>query len=152
VTVELPLRPNLELQKDDFKSVLLDFDLARSVVLIGPSMSDARLITGFTFFPQGRAVAREGNGQIQGFVSDASGNPVRDAEVDLSTSGTVIATTATNGAGSYAFLEIAPGSFTVTAEKDDVAGISSTVVVQSNEVTPLNLTLNQPAPPPPSAR
>lgn len=66
------------------------------------------------------------NTEISGTVSDGQGAIIPTASVTLRNQGTgEIRTTITNGAGSYAFLSIPPGVYTVTAEH---AGFKTMVV------------------------
>jgi hypothetical protein len=146
-TMVLPLMPGLSLNQSDFKTILIDFDLARSVAFVGSqTINNVNQITGYTFIPQGRAVILENVGQIQGIVSDTSNLPAPNSEVELTSSGAVIATTPTDVNGGYTFLGLQPGTYGVIALSGEVAGISSAVTVSQNNTTQQNLTLNQPAP------
>jgi hypothetical protein len=61
--------------------------------------------------------AQTATGQVNGTVSDASGGAVAGATVKLLNEGTNIASQAeTNATGYYLFLNVAPGSYTLTVE------------------------------------
>jgi hypothetical protein len=146
-SMDLALQPGMTLNQSDFQTILIDFDLARSVALIGSgSINTVTDITGFTFTPQGRAVVLNNVGQIQGLVTDTQNNPAANADVQLTSSGAVIANTPSDFNGGYTFLGLQPGTYGVIALSGNLAGISSAVVVSPNNSTQQNLTLNQPAP------
>jgi hypothetical protein len=147
VTAQFPLMPGLDLAQSDFQTILIDYDLARSVAFVGSgNINNVNQITAFTFTPMGRAVVLQNVGQISGVVNDTNNLGVANAEVELTSSGAVIATTPSDANGGYTFLGLQPGTYGVIALSDNVAGISSAVTVSPNNTTQTNLTLNQPPP------
>lgn len=79
-----------------------------------------RLLAITVFFPILWVTAgaqQPGPATIFGTVGDAAGAPVGDAQVRLGHGGTLAAETRTNVAGEFTFSGVAPGSYTVTAEK-----------------------------------
>jgi len=65
----------------------------------------------------GRAFAQSSMGAVNGTVTDSTGAPVPGATVTLTNQGTNIhAERVTNGAGFFAFVNVRPGSYTLTVE------------------------------------
>ncbi|HEY6419996.1 MAG TPA: TonB-dependent receptor [Candidatus Binataceae bacterium] len=54
---------------------------------------------------------------MSGTIRDALGRPISDAEVRLEVSGHVVARTRTDAAGAFLFKSVAPGTYTVSANK-----------------------------------
>ena len=67
--------------------------------------------------------------------------PIANAEVQLTTSGVPLASTKTTADGGFAFLEISPGTYTMTGlSQGGTALVSSTVTVQQGIPTSVTLT------------
>jgi hypothetical protein len=72
-----------------------------------------------------RLTAQAGSALLTGVVRDSSNAVIPDAKVDLSNTATgVVNTTTTNSAGIYAFNNILPGNYTLTASKQGFASQS----------------------------
>ncbi len=79
--------------------------------------------------------AQIATGQVNGTISDASAAAVVGASVKLTNLGTNILTqTETNGSGNYLFLNVQPGSYTLTVEMQGF---------KTARLSPLNVAVNQ---------
>jgi len=77
---------------------------------------------------------------IQGTVHDAAGHPVSGASVRLTHDGSLSAETTTNNDGRFTFSAIAPGSYTVSAEKGRARSEAKAVDASQPDV-PVDLTI-----------
>jgi protocatechuate 3,4-dioxygenase beta subunit len=73
---------------------------------------------------------------VRGKILDAvTGAPVRSASVEVDAGGSGSSQTYSAADGTYVFLGLSPGTYTVTAGKDDYAGNSRSVVVVAGQTT-----------------
>jgi tetratricopeptide (TPR) repeat protein len=79
---------------------------------------------------------------IKGTVRDGAGVPVSDALVRLEREGAAPLETKTKSDGSYAFAEIASGSYVVTAGKAGLSGPGVAALARPPEVRQVDLTLD----------
>jgi tetratricopeptide (TPR) repeat protein len=77
---------------------------------------------------------------IRGIVNDAKRNPVPDAAVLLQQDGVDVTVTRTDAHGSFAFVDVRPGKYSVRAEKADVH--ASVAVSTRDAVAEITLTLS----------
>ncbi len=103
--------------------VLFDFDAARSItvqaskVAQGGPITSAAEIAGLQFAPAGRASLVGSGGNIQGTVTNPDGSPAVGATVHcVDGGGSELASAASDATGSYAVVELPPGSYSLTAE------------------------------------
>jgi hypothetical protein len=136
VVLDLPLSPELGVTQNGNTTILFDMDLARSLILSGGTTPTT--ITDFAFTPTGRAMVVGTGGNIQGTVQNQTGQGVQDADVRALNSGATIASTKTDANGGFAFLELAPGTYSVTAERGDLAAVSSQVTVERAQTTTID--------------
>ncbi|MFB3826622.1 MAG: carboxypeptidase regulatory-like domain-containing protein [Bryobacteraceae bacterium] len=81
------------------------------------------------------AYAQTATGQVNGTITDASGGAIAGAAVTLANLGTnVISRAETNATGYYLFLNVQPGSYTLTVEMKGF---------KSARVSPLDIAVNQ---------
>ncbi|MCF6137925.1 carboxypeptidase regulatory-like domain-containing protein [Pseudalkalibacillus berkeleyi] len=90
-------------------------------------------------------VLRVSPGTIFGKVTDqTTGEPIVGANVNiLDTNGLVIATTATNTLGNYFVDRLAAGSYTVSVTKSSYAKQTKGAIVNTGELTNVNITLSK---------
>lgn len=136
-TVEVPLDPPLVVAPGGTSTVLLDVDLARSLVptyrggapLAGGAPAP---IVGFTWQPVVRAADLSGTSRLGGRVLDDrftlndldDDAPVAGATVTLLRDGVPVTSTRTGPDGRFAFLGVAPGSYGLTAEAFDLQSVT----------------------------
>jgi hypothetical protein len=100
--------------------VLIDIDLANSITLSGLAngkpIANPGQISGATFSPVGRFAVVGSGGGISGSITDSTGARVAGATVRALSGGAEVASTATDQSGSYAFVELPPGTYSVMAE------------------------------------
>ncbi|HUF66897.1 MAG TPA: DUF4382 domain-containing protein [Gemmatimonadaceae bacterium] len=115
--------------------MILDFDVGRSFVLRGNSISN----NGLLFKPVIRAIASELTGSVSGTVlaETAEGEPVEGASVELLVDGTlladadeanVVATTATDAEGNFTFGWILPGSYEIRVTPPDGSTLAAAML------------------------
>lgn len=115
--------------------MVLDFDVGMSFVLRGNSISN----NGLLFKPVIRATASEFTGSVSGTVlaETAEGEPVEGASVELLVDGTlladaneanVVATTATDASGNFAFGFILPGSYEIRVTPPDGSPLATAML------------------------
>jgi len=115
--------------------MVLDFDVGRSFVLRGNSISN----NGLLFKPVVRATASEFTGSVAGAVvaETAEGEPVEGATVELLVDGTlladadeanVVATTATDASGNFVFGFILPGSYEIRVTPPDGSPLATAML------------------------
>jgi hypothetical protein len=114
--IKLFIAPSLQVSGGLTTEVLLDFNLEQSFVLKGNLNSPAG-IKGFNFKPVIRAENKSTTGTIYGIVSDADQLPVSGATLSLVLSEEETRTTSTEGDGSYAFIGIPAGTYSLTASQ-----------------------------------
>ncbi len=113
----------------DSSVMVLDFDVGRSFVLRGNSISQ----NGLLFKPVVRAIAREITGSATGSVKadTPTGAAVASASVEVLKSGTiltdtvsanVVRTTSTDASGNYRFTFLLPGTYVVRATPAAASG------------------------------
>lgn len=106
--------------------LILDFDLSKSFVMRG---QDAQ--NGFIFKPVIRAANNSTAGRIEGVVTDNSAEKVgiENATVTLKKDGVDQGTALTDATGHYVFVGVAPGTYSMTAEKENFVKESVETVV-----------------------
>ena len=120
--------------------VVIDFDLARSFVLRGSSISQ----NGLLFKPVIRAVARDITGSISGTVrsGSATGAVVSGATIEILKSGTVltdtvsanvVATASTDATGAFMAAFLPPATYLVRASLGDRRVLSPAVTVATSQ-------------------
>jgi hypothetical protein len=77
---------------------------------------------------------------VSGTISDADGNAVDSATVELRQSGSVVKSTATNSSGGYKFSGVSDGDYSVRARADGYQNASKSITVSGSPVEE-NLTL-----------
>lgn len=126
----------------DSSVMVLDFDVGRSFVLRGNSISQ----NGLLFKPVIRATARESTGGLTGSVraDNATGAAVAGASVEILKAGTVltdtvsanvIRTTSTDAAGAFRFSFLLPGSYTLRATPAVASGYKPALLATAVTVT-----------------
>lgn len=76
-----------------------------------------------------RLHAQQASASVNGVVDDGTGAAVSDASVKLINVDTaVVRSTTTNGSGTYLFLNVTPGNYTVGVERSGFAGVKQTQV------------------------
>ena len=126
----LKVQFNQTLEAGVFYTVVLDFDVEKSIVTQGNG--------GYSLKPVIRATAIEATGAISGSVFTAA-DLVIPATVSTMVGGTEV-TTATNADGDFVLNGIPEGTYDLTVEAEITAGVVTTltfedVVVENNEVT-----------------
>ncbi len=109
--------PPVEVQEGDSTSVLLDFDLSKSLVIRGGWHQNFPGMGFLSFRPVIRAVSMHKTGSIMGFVSDTSGVALADAQIIVKAD-TVVTNAFTNRRGFYKVMGLPVGSYSVEVEKD----------------------------------
>ena len=80
---------------------------------------------------------------VQGIVQDQTGAPIPKATVQMLNTGTqVTETTTTDGAGNYHFVSVAPGAYSVSAEKSGFSKATVTITLQTGQTLNLPLQLS----------
>lgn len=131
----------------DVPRLVIDFDLGKSFVMRGNSISDKGLL----FKPVVRATALEINGSVAGEVraGTATGSTVANASVELLKAGTaltdtasanVVGTTTSDASGAYKFGFVLPGTYALRATPPATSTngkgyIASVVVAEKQAVT-----------------
>lgn len=125
--------PPLVIEEGSNSNLLLDLDLSNSFsfseVLGGITdwITNVSGITTCSFTPQLRVVDLDQTGEISGTVT-ANGEAVANAEVTINANGTEI-NTHTEADGTYRFIGIVAGNYTVTVDtSDDFSGSNTTEV------------------------
>lgn len=95
------------------------------------------------FFCCRPALSQTVQGVITGTVTDPSGAAVPNATITITNAGTNVSQTTTSGAdGTYRFLLVPPGAYTLSAKAANFAEIkASGIVVQASQVIPFNVKL-----------
>lgn len=132
--IKVFINPVIHVEGGISKELILDFDLSKSFVMRG---HDAQ--NGFIFKPVIKALNNSTEGRIEGVVIDNSPEKVGigDAEVTLQKEGEEPATTLTDASGHYVFVGLAPGTYSMSATKDNylAANAEGIVVVAGNKTT-----------------
>jgi hypothetical protein len=126
--IKVFINPVIHVEGGISAELLLDFDLSRSFVMRGKMAQN-----GFIFKPCIRAANNSVAGRIEGFVRDSSMMKVASASVWVQQD-TVIMTTFTDTLGHYAFIGIAPGTYSMfsTYENYDTASVHEVKVYSGN--------------------
>lgn len=143
--------------------VLLDLDLAASFTIqpaafLGSRpISDGSQIAGIAFSPVGRAAVVGQGGSVAGQVADPTGGSVGGVLVQALVSGSPVASTSTDASGSFALVELPPGSYTLAASAwgSGETGITGPVDVAPGATRTATISLGTapapvPSPSPPS--
>lgn len=88
---------------------------------------------------------------IHGSVRDAAGAPIGDARVRLDHGGTLAAETTTSAGGEFSFSGVAPGSYTVIAEKPGWLAAQSSINADGSQSERVNLKMQMASAPSSSA-
>jgi len=115
--VRIIIAPPVEVQEGDSVSVLLDFDLSKSLVIRGGWHGNFPMPGFFRFRPVIRAMSMHKAGSIMGFVSDTSGVAIADAQITVKTD-TVVTRAFTNHRGYYKVMALPQGTYSVEVEKE----------------------------------
>jgi len=82
-------------------------------------------------------------GAIAGQVTDENGTPLSGVTLIVrTTNGAFIGSALTSPAGNYIVRNLAPGSYTVTANKDDFSTVTTGAIVTSNQTAGANIQLS----------
>lgn len=122
--IKIFISPALNVDGGLTSELLLDFDLSRSFVMMG-NMNHSFGVNGFIFKPCIRATNNTTAGRIEGIVTDTSKANIADAKIWVKQD-TIISTTFTGISGSYAFIGIPAGSYSIFATKENYDTVSYT--------------------------
>lgn len=78
--LKIKIQPSVYIEAEQSSDVLLDFDLSRSFVVNGKI--DGK-INGFNFKPVVRGIYMKHAGSVEGTVTDTTGNPIKNAMVQV---------------------------------------------------------------------
>ncbi|MGA4719889.1 carboxypeptidase regulatory-like domain-containing protein [Fictibacillus nanhaiensis] len=82
-------------------------------------------------------------GAIAGQVTDENGNPLSGVTIIVrTTNGAFIGSVVTSPAGNYIVSNLAPGSYTVTGNKDNFSTVTTGAIVTSNQTAGANIRLS----------
>ncbi len=115
--VRIIIAPPVEVQEGDSVSVLLDFDLSKSLVIRGGWHGNFPMPGFFRFHPVIRAMSMHKAGSIMGFVSDTSGVAISDAQITVKAD-TVVSNAFTNRRGYYKVMALPQGTYSVEVQKE----------------------------------
>jgi hypothetical protein len=115
--VRIIIAPPVEVQEGDSVSVLLDFDLSKSLVIRGGWHGNFPMPGFFRFRPVIRAMSMHKAGSIMGFVSDTSGVAIPDAQITVKAD-TVVSNAFTNHRGYYKVMALPQGTYSVEVQKE----------------------------------
>lgn len=147
--VELALPEAVVVDSLENEQVLLDFDLAESLDVVGPTDDP----TSITFTPVGRArdITNE-SGSLAGVVTTDAGTattaddtPVNNASVVLRQNGEVVATTKTDAGGVYVIEGLDAGTYllVVTDPGDTTRTIETNTTVNTSQRTTADVLLTE---------
>ncbi len=130
--IKVFINPVIHVEGGISAELLLDFDLSRSFVMRGHNAQN-----GFIFKPVIRATNTSTEGRIEGVVTDNSQDKVgiKDATVSLQKDGEVPVTTLSDASGHYVFIGVLPGTYSMSATKEnfDAASAEGIVVIPGNK-------------------
>jgi len=141
--------PPIEVVADVSRTLLLDFDLTKTFHPI--PANDPLNATTYSLHPVIRAANVSTSGEVRGIVEQASGQaglvPVAQATVYLlhggeTDLGDAVASTATNDAGHYAVLGVAPGTYDVLATKNGLDGRVNAQTVIAGSATVVDVVID----------
>ncbi len=115
--IRIVIAPPVEVQAGDSLSMLLDFDLSKSLVIRGGWHGNFPMPGFFRFRPVIRAVAMHRAGSIMGFVSDTAGVAIPDAQISVKAD-TVVTNAFTNHRGYYKVMGLPVGAYSVEVQKE----------------------------------
>lgn len=99
-------------------------------------VSDQNTIVNFTLASD--------SGILSGVVRDGASNPIPAALVEINYGNVILFSTLTSSNGSYQFLGITPGVYSIHAHSSSYqSGIKDNVVILSDQTTTVNFTLSQ---------
>lgn len=128
--------PPLEIVAGEETELLLDVDVSRSFSAEPAAPTQVGDITGFRFHPVLRVAVTGETGTLAGRVTaSADGSPIAGATVSLVEDGAIVAATASDAAGAWMILGVAPGERTVRAEAAGKTPVETTVRVDAGETT-----------------
>jgi hypothetical protein len=145
-------------------SILIDLDVAQSVQVQAESSNHGapptttNEIASVTFTPVGRAAVAGTGGALSGTVTNSDGSPAAGATVEIASGTSFKGDSSTDANGDFAFLELPPGKYTITAQSMFAASSTAqTMTVLQGSVQTAALVLKggstpppaPPAPPPP---
>lgn len=118
--IKLKLRPGIEVENGLPTDLLLDFDVSRSFVPQGNSMT-LEGINGFTFKPVIKVSVDRETGSLLGSVStvvEESSIPVHGAQITVIAGDTINTTAFSDVNGAYKILGLDPGTYKALAAKE----------------------------------
>ena len=132
--IKIFITPSLTVEGGLTSDLILDFDLAKSLVMRG-SMSHSPGVNGFIFKPCIRATNNSTAGRIEGVVTDTANVKLVNASVWIAKD-TVISTAFTDTLGFYSFIGIPSGTYSVFAAKEnyDTVSYSGISVTAGNRI------------------
>jgi uncharacterized repeat protein (TIGR02059 family) len=132
--IKVFINPVIHVEGGISAELLLDFDLSKSFVMRGHNTQN-----GFIFKPCIRATNNSIAGRIEGDVTDNSQDKVgiKDATVSLQKDAEVPVTTLTDASGHYVFIGVLPGTYSMSATKEnyDAASVEGVAVIPGNKTT-----------------
>ncbi len=138
--------PPLVIEEGSNSNLLLDLDLSNSFSFSGSFggvffdwITDVSGITTCSFTPQLRVVDLDQTGEISGTVT-VNGEAVANAEVSINANGGTI-NTHTEADGTYRFIGIVEGNYTVTVNTSDNFSGSNTAQVSGTASASCNVTI-----------
>jgi len=146
------IEPEIEVSGNDTGNLLIDMDLSDSFSFqasgFGSWINDIVDITGISSFnPDFRAVNLSQTGSIEGTVTDADGNRLAyafvEVEYDYNGDGTPDSvSTIADANGHYAIIGLPEGSYTVNAETENASAEVDGVQVAVQHNVAVNITIN----------
>ena len=139
------IKNNITIDAGDTGEVLLDFDISKSFVPQG-NPNSPNGIRGFIFKPVIKACNLNTTGSLTGSVTDITTDPAQvleGVEIAVIIADTINTTTFTNNLGNYTVLGLEPGTYTVTAAKEEYSTETAEEIVISTGETIQNFELLQ---------
>ncbi len=147
-TRTITIEPALVIEAGGSSDVLFDLDINDSFQFTGMGgiqlpawFSNMALIAGCEFNADFTAVDLDQTGTISGTITDSNGAVVANALVEVNVNGNTVSTQ-TDANGSFTFIGIQEGTYTVTAETaGSLSGNSSGLTVNTSATATCNITI-----------
>ena len=138
--IKIFIRPGIVVEGGLTSELLLDFDLSRSFVMRGSTVSPSG-IKGFIFKPVIRAVNNSTAGRLEGKITDKDNIKIKEASI-LVRQDTLVASAIADTMGYYAIIGLPAGTYSVIAAKEnfDTITVDDVKIISGNR-TILNFIL-----------
>ncbi len=133
--LKLFVKPSLTIEEGQASEVMLDFNLAKSFVVLGNPKTPAG-IKGFIFKPVVRAINLSYAGTLEGYITDAGNEALKHAEVWIEAADTIVSIAYSDADGYYAIPGIMEGNYEFYATSENY----DTVMVEGIEIIAAKVT------------